>query len=378
MKKRTAVLLTVLGLLLLLGNASATPGSESDPIISLSYMTNTYLPNLFTTIQQRIASAGNTVYGSSSQQLSAKAADYGRQIDALSAQSAFAPEFVQSRFKKDDTLTGTTGTGFLLLAGAVRVTFSSGAVINVSTGTEVSSGSYLAASQRYLVAEDTTAVFTITSDTAVVEYEGNYSFVSSSSTDYNAMADALKVMGLFRGGDTGYGSGYLLENKPSRIEGLIMFIRLLGEEDEALAFTGSAPFTDVPAWAKLYVSYAYSRGYTNGVSSTLFGTYSSITAQEYMTLLLRSMGYSDATGDFAWNTSLPYASQRGLITAGEQAMLSTQTFYRAQVVYVSYYALEAAMKDGSGTLLQKLIAAGVFSQETAASGMAKVTGPRIT
>ncbi|SMC81937.1 S-layer homology domain-containing protein [Papillibacter cinnamivorans] len=377
MKKLLVILPAVLGLLLLFGHTFAAPGSQSDPLISLSYITDTYLPSLSATIEGRITAAGNTVYGSSSQKLTALVQEYSQKLDALAVQSAFAPEFIQTRVKSGDALTGTTGTGFVLLAGSVNVTFSSGAVINVSTGTEILSGSSLAASQRYLVAEYTTAVFTVSSDTAVVEYEGNYSFASSTGTDYNAMADALKLLGLFRGGDTGYGSGYMLENKPSRVEGLIMFIRLLGEENEALSYAGTSPFKDVPSWASSYVNYAYSKGYTNGVSSSLFGTYSTITAPEYMTLILRSMGYSDASGDFTWDTSLSYAYNKGLLTSGEQALLASKTFYRAQVVYVSYYSLDAALKDGSGTLLQKLIAKSVFGEEAAAQARAKVTSSRI-
>lgn len=55
-------------------------------------------------------------------------------------------------------------------------------------------------------------------------------------------------MGLFQGSGTAYGSGYDLERVPTRIEGLVLFLRLIGEEKAALAYGGENPFTDVPAW----------------------------------------------------------------------------------------------------------------------------------
>ena len=52
-------------------------------------------------------------------------------------------------------------------------------------------------------------------------------------------------MHLFQGSFTGYGDGYDLEVAPTRLQALIMFIRVLGEENDALAYTGSTPFTDI-------------------------------------------------------------------------------------------------------------------------------------
>src|SRR5699024_2757273 len=103
---------------------------------------------------------------------------------------------------------GATGTGVLLLAGSAQVTFSSGAVVDVTTGSTVPSGSALSLNHRYLVAEDTAASFTVTSKTAVVDYQGPYDFLYSAATDYNAIAAALKTMHLFQGSFTGYGEGY--------------------------------------------------------------------------------------------------------------------------------------------------------------------------
>ena len=78
------------------------------------------------------------------------------------------------------------------------------------------------------------------------------------------MAAALKELNLFKGSFTGYGQGYDLELVPTRLQALIMFIRVLGEEDEAMAWTGTTPFTDISKGsdAEKYVGYAYEKGYS--------------------------------------------------------------------------------------------------------------------
>ncbi|MBQ3378271.1 MAG: S-layer homology domain-containing protein [Clostridia bacterium] len=82
------------------------------------------------------------------------------------------------------------------------------------------------------------------------------------------LAVSLKSLGLFRGVSD---SDFDLERAPTRTEALVMLIRTLGRESEALDCTYSHPFTDVPSWADRYVAYGYENGLTNGISSTRFG-----------------------------------------------------------------------------------------------------------
>ena len=84
---------------------------------------------------------------------------------------------------------------------------------------------------------------------------------SGSSPESTGRADKLASLGLFQG----TGGGYQLDAVPTRIQGLVMLLRLLGLEDEALACTEPSPFTDV-TWGDNYVSYAYTNGLTNGTS----------------------------------------------------------------------------------------------------------------
>ena len=111
------------------------------------------------------------------------------------------------------------------------------------------------------------------------------------------LAQDLKDLGLFRGVSE---TDFALSRPATRTEALVMLLRLLGQENQALSFEGTHPFTDVPGWADRYVAYAWENGLTNGVSATTFGT-SDATCQMYATFLLRALGYNDARGDFTWN-----------------------------------------------------------------------------
>ena len=168
-------------------------------------------------------------------------------------------------------------------------------------------------------------------------------------------AAQLKELGLFKGvSDTDFD----LNREPTRVEALVMLIRTLGEENAALSGNHSHPFTDVPAWADAYVGYAYETGLTKGISATEFGS-GNASAAMYVTFMLRALGYSDGAGDFAWDNPFALAREVGVLT--DEA--DTAHFLRADVVAVSYSALNAAMKGSKTTLAETLIGKGVFTRD---------------
>lgn len=360
MKKKTLILTACL-LLALGAIALAAGGNASDPLASLSYLTGTFT---------------NTVDARVDQKLDASDAVLLEGVETGSLGDS-AATWRETRLKTGDALIGSTGTNVMVLAGQVNVSFT-GAVVDVTTGSPVSSGATLAANHRYLVAEDTSAFFTVTGKTAVVDYQGPYSFTYSSATDYNAMAAALKTLHLFQGSFTGYGQGYDLELAPTRLQALIMFIRVLGEENAALAWTGSSPFTDIApgTQAAQYVGYAYERGYTNGFTATTFRPAQTITVNQYVEFMLRALGYSStATTDLS--DALDRAWGSGVLTAGEAASLGGGAFLRADLVYISYYALEARMSGTGLPLSDALQSKGVFTTGELQEARGMVSGSRL-
>jgi len=169
------------------------------------------------------------------------------------------------------------------------------------------------------------------------------------------LAQELKDLGLFRGVSE---TDFDLDRAPSRVEALVMLIRVLGKESEVTGDTWKHPFTDVPGWADNYVGYAYSKGLTNGQSATQFGT-GDANAAMYLTFVLRALGYSDTNGkDFNWNDPYPLSRETGILTDG----VNIEQFWRSDVVLVSHAALSAYINGLQQTLAQKLISAGVFTQ----------------
>ena len=106
-------------------------------------------------------------------------------------------------------------------------------------------------------------------------------------------AQTLHELGLFKGTGTDAAGKpvFDLNRAPTRAEAVTMLVRLLGKEDEALAGDWNTPFIDVADWAKPYVGYAYANGLTAGVSQTRFGSESSVTAAQFLTFVLRALGY---------------------------------------------------------------------------------------
>ena len=141
-----------------------------------------------------------------------------------------------------------------------------------------------------------------------------------------------------------------------------MLIRLLGEEDAALACADESGFGDVPvgSWFAPYVAYAVNKGYTNGVGGNLFAPNMPANAQMYVEFVLRALGYS-STAQTDITTASARALTAGVITNGEKAVLDSVAFLRADVVYLSWYALDVPVAQNMEPLHRKLESMGVFT-----------------
>jgi hypothetical protein len=173
---------------------------------------------------------------------------------------------------------------------------------------------------------------------------------AASFSNYDKALD-LKILGLLTSSPENFG----LERVPSRVECAVMLVRLLGAE--ALVKQGSYthPYTDVPAWADSYVGYLYQNGFKLGISDSKFGTNAPLSATEYITFLLRILGYTENT-DFKPGQVLDKAVGTGILSAAEaSALKSGRAFSRNDFVGVSYNALSARAKASGKSLLDKLV-----------------------
>lgn len=194
---------------------------------------------------------------------------------------------------------------------------------------------------------------------------GKYNKATSIKSDviinYENYAEKLKQIGVFKGTS----SGFELDREPTRIEAAVMFVRLLGAEQEALEKKYEHPFKDVPEWASAYVGYLYHEKLSNGVDETTFGASNNIQAKSYVTFILRALGYNDSEGDFSWGESLEFAKGKGVINDADFNELNIKSFLRDHVANVSYKALQANLKGKETTLVDKLVDIGAIDEETA-------------
>lgn len=186
------------------------------------------------------------------------------------------------------------------------------------------------------------------------------------AADYSAeeSANALYELGLFQGtGETANGKPiYSLDAAPTRAQAVTMLVRLLGKEVEAKAGTWTVPFSDLADWARPYVGYAYANGLTNGLSAERFGSDDKVTANQYLTFILRALGYSSER-DFQWDKANAFSDSLGL-THGEYR--ASRSFTRGDTARISYAALAQARKNSSETLAAQLVRQGAVKAKTAA------------
>lgn len=356
MKQILTAAAVLLALCLCLTAVPASGGDAGDPLISRSYLEGTFSESLDETIRARVDAADKELRDAA-----------GQGSGGASANTSAAGVTL----KKDDVLSVSAGAAFVPLRGEVRA--SDGVLVDVTEGREAAPG-LLERGHRYIIAEN--ASLTMASPAAVVSWEGPAVLTASAQPDCFAIASALRSLGLFRGTGSGIGEGFDLDQPPTRGEGLVMFLRILGEEQAALESSYTHPFTDVPGWLRPYVAWAYAKGYSNGVSSTQFAPGQPLSAQQYVELLLRALGYSSAgTEDF--RTSLERALADGILTEKECQVLRQEPFLRAHVAYLSYYSLDAVLSGTRQTLAQRLAAGGAISEAQLAAARAMVETLRL-
>lgn len=170
-------------------------------------------------------------------------------------------------------------------------------------------------------------------------------------------ADTLALLNLVDA--AGAAVDYNLDAPATRTQATVLLVRLAGAEAAAES-AASTRYLDVPAWAVPYVAYAARQGWVSGVSDVSFAPNGTVTADTWCTMLLRMLGYSDKDGDFTVEGAALFAQRIGLVSRRYEGALT-----RGDVFEIMYGALNFPYKDGSGTVLDRLLANGVCSRSTA-------------
>lgn len=381
--RRTIAGLSAVLLLLTLFAASGSDlaGTAQDPIATLQYVQTVFLPNVNTYLTEKVGALVKEKTASAqlvweALQSASNAPDRDRIQRAVLYQtwmklldSGFyqeANKLSARTVKAGERLVVAPYSSFTVLDGKAFISGDAQAkLVNATSGKPVDVNGYASLSSLYVVPEErVVAVFPVAGEITVL-VEGKYQIVPKYEQQYLDQAFALKSIGLFKGSN----QGFELEREATRLEALILFLRLIGEERQALAYTGKHPFADVPVWpgdaANRYVAYAYNKGYTKGISNNRFGAALSVTGEQYMTFVLRALGYKDGA-DFSWAASLEKGTELRILLPGDKERILRRGFNRDLAVYISYYSLGATVKNSSSALLMLLVEKGQITQTQAA------------
>ena len=372
MRKTLLFILTILMCMTL--SFAVAGGTQDDPLVTLSYITGEYLDNLNKRANERIDELLEQAKNSFAEKLSSKFSEYNQRADQKSYESIIAEKAYEEYLKRNaqsggtgyaevtlhegDILLGGLGTSFVMKSGSGNTYYDGDcAVLNLSEGIELKSSQPLSSGSSYMVASNALCGARSSENYSSFAVFGSYSVKKAYTPQFTLMADGLYNIGLFKGTN----SGYELDRSASRIEAVVMLIRLLGEEEEALSFTGENPFDDVDTWADRYAAYAYAKGYTVGVAEGKFAPSRTITADQYTTFLLRALNYDDKAGDFSWDSAVSFAKDTGIFTEDDRAYITNGIFRRDYMVLISCRGLFAKVKDTQARLADRLIVDGTVS-----------------
>ena len=299
MKKLLRPLALVLALGVLAGGALAASG---DGPVSLRYLTQIFFPQAVQAGEEAAGQMLEESYDAASAALERLAGGEGSGDSSL----LYSGD-LRLREWYDGQLIGlTTGSGVLMGQGAASVTHN-GAVVDVTEGTEVPSGSALAANHRYLVGEDTAAVFAVQSGWAQVGVQGSYT-LSGGAEDPTPFADVKRTDWYYEAVGYVYGNSLFSgmsehtfgPGEPMTRAMLVTVLYQLAGAPQGELASASAQLTDVAdgAWYAPYVRWAVDHGIASGTGNGAFNPDGQVTREQVVVML-----YSFAGGYLGLDTA---------------------------------------------------------------------------
>ncbi len=156
-------------------------------------------------------------------------------------------------------------------------------------------------------------------------------------SDYSEAITMLSDLGVIQGKDDGK---YHPEDTITRAEACAMIARLMTGDPKVSQYVGAQSFTDVPkgSWMDSPIGYCYINGIIVGVGNNKFEPNRAITDAEFVTMVVRAMGYE--TADMKQNYPYSYMSNAqatGLLDG--VTMVGSTNALRGEDAQVIYNAL---------------------------------------
>jgi len=328
--------------------ASASTGSIINPLITLSYLNGAF--------KDALASDSAKMLGDAADNAMSRLDEIYRDYIGY----RFAPRYMRVSLDPDDTVALSSGGSFILLSGAADLTLISGAVVNVSTGSEVQSGSPLTLYQRYFCTENTTAIIKA-SDATTGQVDGYY-FVEgagetaaqnpfsdvSESAWYYAAVDFVYKNGLFAGTSTDTFSPGL----PMTRGMFVTVLYRLAGIPEAGQDGGFADVADPSLYYYNAVTWANANNIVTGYTDGTFQPDKAVTREEMAAIMYRYAAYKggDMTTDSEVYDTYPdtdkvssyaadalrWAVSQEIIRGSNGGLLPKNTATRAEVAQIIY------------------------------------------
>ncbi|HSH36115.1 S-layer homology domain-containing protein, partial [Schnuerera sp.] len=186
---------------------------------------------------------------------------------------------------------------------------------------------------------------------ALVMVLSNFSYAFSAPSEeelYNQSGKILEGLGVLQGSETG---DLMLEKNLRRQDMVVLISRLYKEEAKAKKFSVKDDFDDVTnSFYKPYVSWAVNKGLVIGVGGEKFGYNNPVKVQQFQTLLLRTLGYSEEVKDYK---NVPEVAKSLGLMKGLSAK-PDEDVKRGLMAAMTLNALRLNIRGGSLTLAQKL------------------------
>ena len=178
---------------------------------------------------------------------------------------------------------------------------------------------------------------------------------------------ALATLGMLEGDGGGYTAEYEAKEM-TRLTAAAALLKLKGLYEEAIEYDGEDNFPDVAEYAweggrnlMAYLKANPSLGFAGDAEGN-FNPGANINEQSYYKVLLETLGYkqttADVVGDFAWEDTLAFAEEVGLVPA------NVEVFTIADLAKATVATLKNETKDGV-VYLDTLIEAGIVDEEKA-------------
>lgn len=349
-KNLIAALVLAAGILGTAGAALAAAGSSGDPLVTRSYLTETYVPQAEQAMLQRAQEDTASIRQAALDRLETLTRGY---LEQAGGGEEEAETFQRATLSRGDRVVLATGASLWIEMGQSAATVTSGTLIDVTAGETAPASGALTAGHRYLAAENTICDVAVLTDAAVLSVQGAYRidrggaaqtpFTDLANTDwYYTCVRFVYERGLFQGENA---TTFAPRATMTRAMLATVLCRLAGAQNTA----PDAGFSDVPdTWYTAAVNWAAQVGVVTGNGDGTFSPEASVTREQMAAMLYRYAdsylgldasaagdlsGYPDANQVSSWaQEAMSWAVGAKIITGTDAGTLApTGTASRAEV-----------------------------------------------